>query len=260
MERIDSGEVTMQPLALTSVTRRGARREQQEGATVADAGPSAPASDPHANTQLVQELRRLPMREAPLRAARTPPGVRIARFGRLAAHICAAPVVSVFGFNVVCAAGVGAYGYATHDEYSKTYARISALGAVGSAVAFGGVTLADYLADRYIEAQARADAQRPPVQKAQRASELETTVACLDAAVEMVTMPEEDGPYSHLTLGEQAALAKDLLNLITAERSRLPPELWSAASGVRDPHVLVERLLAAAAARAAKAASTSSTS
>lgn len=250
----------MQPLALTSVTRRGARREQQEGATVADAGPSAPASDPHANTQLVQELRRLPMREAPLRAARTPPGVRIARFGRLAAYICAIPLAPLVGVNTVGAAGVGAYGYVTDDEYCKTFAKISALGALGSAVALGGLNLADYLADRYIEAQARADAQRPPVQKAQRASELETTVACLDAAVEMVTMPEEDGPYSHLTFGEQAALAKDLLNLITAERSRLPPELWSAASGVRDPHVLVERLLAAAAARAAKAASTSSTS
>lgn len=50
----------MRPLALTSVTRRGARREQQEGATVADAGPPAPANDPHANTQLAQSLPRRP--------------------------------------------------------------------------------------------------------------------------------------------------------------------------------------------------------
>lgn len=77
----------MQPLALTSATRRGARRQQQERATVADAGPCAPASDPHANTQLAQSMPRRPVREAPLRVPGTPRGVHLANVGRAIAHV-----------------------------------------------------------------------------------------------------------------------------------------------------------------------------
>ncbi|WP_426683803.1 hypothetical protein ABFU84_10035 [Xanthomonas translucens pv. undulosa] len=105
------------------------------------------------------------------------------------------------------------------------------------------------LASLYIQVQAQNRGQGR-VQKAE---------ACLDAAVDMVTMSEDDGPGAHLSVGEQTALAKDLLNVITAERSRLPQELWNAASNVGDdPHKLVNRLLLAARDRAAQEASTSS--
>ncbi|WLA14392.1 hypothetical protein MO326_10195 [Xanthomonas translucens] len=110
----------------------------------------------------------------------------------------------------------------------------------------------------YIQVQAQNRGQGR-VQKAERARELGTTEACLDAAVDMVTMSEDDGPGAHLSVGEQTALAKDLLNVITAERSRLPQELWNAASNVGDDaHKLVNRLLLAARDRAAQEASTSS--
>ncbi|UKE64196.1 hypothetical protein KM547_10175 [Xanthomonas translucens pv. phlei] len=116
----------------------------------------------------------------------------------------------------------------------------------------------DSFASRYIQVQAQIPRQSL-VRKADRARELGTTEACLDKAVEMVTMPEDDGAGPQLSVGEQMALAKDLLNVITAERSRLPPELWNAASNVGDDaHELVNRLLLAARERAAQEASTSS--
>ncbi|MDO7951001.1 type III secretion system effector XopAV [Xanthomonas euvesicatoria pv. eucalypti] len=256
MARIDSGEVTMRPLALTSVTRRGARREQQEGATVADAGPPAPANDPHANTQLAQSLPRRLVREARLRAPGTPRGVPLVNLGRTMAHLGAVGAAVWGGFAAIQAPAAAAYGYFNDDLYYKNLAVVSGYQAVGALAAFLGMGLADVLAARYVEAQTRW--YEVPT-KAQRASELGATEACLDQAVDMVTIFDADHPGPAMDGGEQLVLATDLLHLMTVERSRLPPELWQAASGVGDDaHRLVTQLLQAARARAADEASTSS--
>ncbi|PPV04875.1 type III secretion system effector XopAV [Xanthomonas bromi] len=257
MMRIDSREASMQPLALTSVTRRGARREQQDGTTVADAGPSASNSDPHANTQLVQSLPRRIIREAPLRPPRTPGGVHLANAGRAVAYLGAAGAAVCGGFAAIEAPAAAAYGYFKDDSYYKNLAVVSGCQAVGALVAFLGMRLADVMAARYVEAQGgRHDV---PTTREQRASELGTTTTCLDEAVDMVTRSDADPPGPAMNEGERLALAKDLLNLMTVERSRLPPELWKAASAPDNgAHGLVTRLLQAARARAGEEASTSS--
>lgn len=240
----------MQPLALTSATRRGARREQQEGATVADAGPSAPASDPHANTQLAQSLPRRPVREASLRAPGTPRGVHLANVGRSITYAGAAGAVICGGFAALQAPAAAAYGYLNDDLYYKNLAVVSGYHAVGALAAFIGMGLADVLAARYVEAQTRW--YEVPT-KAQRASELGATEACLDEAVDMVTRLDADPPGPAMDEGERLVLARDLMHLMTVERSRLPPDLWRAASGAdNDAHALVARLLQAARARAAE--------
>ncbi|MDH4907169.1 type III secretion system effector XopAV [Xanthomonas axonopodis pv. ricini] len=256
MARNDSGEVTMRPLALTSATRRGARREQQEGATVADAGPSAPASDPHANTQLAQSLPRRPVREAPLRPPGTPRGVPLVNLGRTMAHVGAAGAAVWGGFSALQAPAAAAYGYFNDDLYYKNLAVVSGYQALGALAAFLGMGLADVLAARYVEAQSRW--YEVPT-RAQRASELGATEACLDQAVDMVTRLDADPPGPAMDEGERLVLARDLMHLMTVERSRLPPDLWRAARGARnDAYGLVARLLQAARARAAQEASTSS--
>ncbi len=112
------------------------------------------------------------------------------------------------------------------------------------------------MAARYVQAQA---GRHEVPTKAQRASELGTTEACLDETVDMVTRLDADHPGPAMNEGERLALARDLLNLITVERARLPPALWRAVSGAgNDAHALVTRLLQAARARAAEEASTSS--
>ncbi|QTK48707.1 type III secretion system effector XopAV [Xanthomonas euvesicatoria] len=256
MARNDSGEVTMRPLALTSATRRGARREQPENATVADAGPSAPAGDPHANTQLAQSLPRRPVREAPLRAPGSPRGVPLANLGRTMAHVGAAGAAVWGGFAAIQAPAAAAYGYFNDDLYYKNLAVVSGYQAVGALATFLGMGLADVLAARYVEAQTRW--YEVPT-RAQRASELGATEACLDQAVDMVTRLDADPPGPAMDEGERLALARDLMHLMTVERSRLPPDLWRAARGAgNDAYGLVARLLQAARARAAEEASTSS--
>lgn len=246
----------MRPLALTSATRRGARREQQEGATVADAGPSAPASDPHANTQLAQSLPRRPVREARLRAPGTPRGVPLANLGRTMAQMGATGASLCGTLAALQVPPVAAYGYFKDDLYYRNFAVASSYVTVGMLAAFLGMRLADVLAARYVEAQTRW--YEVPT-KAQRASELGATEACLDQAVDMVTRLDADPPGPAMDEGERLALARDLMHLMTVERSRLPPDLWRAARGAgNDAYGLVARLLQAARARAAEEASTSS--
>jgi len=184
------------------------------------------------------------VREAQLVQPPIPVSVRVAQ---QVSRIAILPLGAFLGVDAIAASISGVYGYAADDEFYKNYAMLSGAGALASAVAIGGVNLADYLIVSYLRAQNRA----PAVVKADRARELGTTVSCLDEAVEMVTIPDAGGPGDHLSDGERIALAKDLLNLITVERSRLPSQLWNAARGVRDAEVLVDRLLAAARDRAA---------
>lgn len=248
----------MRPLALTSVTRRGARREQQEGATVADAGPPAPANDPHANTQLAQSLPRRPVREARLRAPGTPRGVPLVNLGRTMANLGAVGAVVCGGYAAFQAPVSAAYGYFRDDLYEKNRALVSGYGAVAALAAYLGMRLADVMAARYVEAQTRW--YEVPT-KAQRASELGTTETCLDQAVDMVTRLDADPPGPDMDEGERLVLARDLMHLMTVQRSCLPPDLWRAASSTdnnNDAHDLVARLLQAARARAAEEASTSS--
>ncbi|UKE71345.1 hypothetical protein K8O61_10685 [Xanthomonas cerealis pv. cerealis] len=243
---------------MTSATRRVARHTQDGVATTEhEASSSARAQDPHTNTQLVQSLPRRPVREAPLRAPDTA-GVRMANVVRSTANNlawCSGVVCTVVASKSFSNRKNGTFTVKPHyDDIAWGNAKI----AMGAAAAFGGLKTIESLASLYIQVQAQNRGQSP-VQKAERARELGTTEACLDAAVEMVTMPEDGGPGAHLNVGEQAALAKDLLNVITAERSCLPPELWNAASNVGDDAPkLVNRLLLAARARAAQEASTSS--
>ncbi|UKE64005.1 hypothetical protein KM539_12300 [Xanthomonas translucens pv. poae] len=254
---------------MTSATRRVARHTQDGVATEPEASSSAPAQDPHANTQLVQNLPRPPVREAPLRAAaphEQAAGVRVANVVRSTANNlawCSGGVFGVAASNSYSNMINGNFeemrdGGSTKSQHYHGLAWDRGKIAMGAAAAFGGLKAIESLASLYIQVQAQNRGQGR-VQKSERARELGTTEACLDKAIEMVTMPDDDGPGPHLSVGEQTALAKDLLNVITAERSRLPPELWNAASNVGDDaHELVNRLLLAARDRAAQQASTSS--
>ncbi len=146
----------------------------------------------------------------------------------------------------------GKSGFAVDPSYNERVASEGAKTMLGAAAAYGGSKAIKSLASWYIRTQT-------PGQKTLRARELGATEACLDAAVEMVTTPDDDNAGPAMNEGERLALARDLLNLMTVKRSRLPPELWNAASGVgSDAHKLVTQLLQAARARAAEEASTSS--
>ncbi|AZR24764.1 type III secretion system effector XopAV [Xanthomonas vasicola] len=250
---------------MTTAVRRGAKQSQEDRVAASDAGPSARFHDPHANTQLVQSLPRRVVREAPLRPAgeaaaqgaqpqEQAAGVRVANVVRELADSAA-----VLGAGLVFAYGAKTFynhsiqGGSTADpSYDDRLALGGAKTMLGATVAYGGFKAIEYLADGYIRAQTRG-------QKAQRARELGTTEACLDAALEMVSTPDANNPGPDMNVGEQIALARDLLHLITVERSRLPLDLWNAASGVGgDAHRLVTQLLQAARARAVEEASTSS--
>ncbi|MCE4371276.1 hypothetical protein LYZ82_09495 [Xanthomonas hortorum pv. hederae] len=220
-------------------------------------GASSERTDPDENTQLTENLRRPPVREARLREPNVPIGVQIANVGRQVAHAgttLAAISTIPTGLIALQAPFAAAYGYATDDPYLKNYAMVACLPVVASLSALGATYSVERLAAWYLQAQAQAS-----VTKAARATELGTTEACLDAAIEMVTMPDAETPTPEMSEGERTALARDLLHLATADRSRLPPEIWSAASGVGDDaYTLVSNLLAAARIRASEEASASS--
>lgn len=247
----------MRPVNLTSATRRGARHDQQDMPAERGVGASSERTDPDENTQLTENLRRPPVREARLREPNVPIGVQIANVGRQVAHAgttLAAISTIPTGLNALSAPFAAAYGYATDDPYLKNYAMVACLPVVASLSALGATYSVERLAAWYLQAQAQAS-----VTKAARATELGTTEACLDAAIEMVTMPDAETPTPEMSEGERTALAMDLLHLATADRSRLPPEIWSAASGVGDDaYTLVSNLLAAARIRASAEASASS--
>ncbi|MDC8747623.1 hypothetical protein NY751_16405 [Xanthomonas campestris] len=220
-------------------------------------GASSERTDPDENTQLTENLRRPPVREARLREPNVPIGVQIANVGRQVAHAgttLAAISTIPTGLIALQAPFAAAYGYATDDPYLKNYAMVACLPVVASLSALGATYSVERLAAWYLQAQAQAS-----VTKAARATELGTTEACLDAAIEMVTMPDAETPTPEMSEGERTALARDLLHLATADGSRLPPEIWSAASGVGDDaYTLVSNLLAAARIRASEEASASS--
>lgn len=116
------------------------------------------------------------------------------------------------GFAALQAPAAAAYGYFNDDLYYKNLAVVTGCQAVGALVAFLGMTEADVMAARYVRAQAgRHDVPT----KAQRASELGTTEACLDEAVDMVTRLDADHLGPAMNEGERLALARDLLNLVT---------------------------------------------
>ncbi|RBH59401.1 type III secretion system effector XopAV, partial [Xanthomonas oryzae] len=153
------------------------------------------------------------------------------------------------------APAAAAYGYFNDDLYYKNFAVVSGCQTVVALAAFLGMRLADEMATRYVEAQTGWYAVPT---KAQRARELGATEACLDEAVDMVTRLDADPPGPAMDEGERLALARDLMHLMTVERSRVPPDLWRAASGAdNDAHGLVTRLLQAARTRAAEEAPTS---
>lgn len=254
----------MRPVAMMMAVRSGARQDQEKRVAESDAGPSARVHDPHANPQLAQALPRRPVREAPIRPAgaavarvaqpqEPAAGLRVAHFVHDAAETAAqcAGLVFARGLTQFYVYG-GQSGFAVDHGYNEKVASEGAKTMLGAAAAYGGFKAIESLASWYIRAQT-------PAQKARRARELGATEACLDAAVEMVTMPDDDNPGPAMNEGERIALARDLMHLVTVERSRVPPELWQAASSVGDDaHTLVNQLLRAARARAAAQASTSS--
>ncbi|MFC7521592.1 type III secretion system effector XopAV [Xanthomonas populi] len=245
----------MRPVNLTSATRRGARQVEDD---LPAQGASSPAQqgDPQGNTQLMQDLRpRLPVRAARLRER--PIGVQIANVGRQVSRVgtVAASLVAVpSGLNALQAPFATIWGHATDDAWWKNYAVATAVPFLASLGAMGAAASVGRMADWYLQAQAQST-----VTKSARANELGITEDCLDAAIEMVTMPDADTSAPEMSEGERTALAMDLMNLATADRSRIPPELWRAASGVGgDADTLVDHLLSAARSRASAEASASS--
>lgn len=77
----------MRPVNLTSATRRGARHDQQDMPAERGVGTSSQRKDPDDNTQLTENLRRPPVREARLREPNVPIGVQVANVGRQAARV-----------------------------------------------------------------------------------------------------------------------------------------------------------------------------
>ncbi|WP_329605856.1 type III secretion system effector XopAV [Xanthomonas arboricola pv. pruni] len=220
-------------------------------------GTSSQRKDPDDNTQLTENLRRPPVREARLREPNVPIGVQVANVGRQAARVgtvMASASVIPSGLIALQAPFAAAYGYATDDPYLKNYAMSACVPVMASLSALGAAYSVERVTAWYLQAHAQAS-----VTKSARAAELGTTEACLDAAIEMVTMPDAETPTPEMSEGERTALAKDLLHLATADRSRLLPEIWSAASGVGDDaYTLVSNLLAAARSRASAEAFASS--
>ncbi|RBL02197.1 hypothetical protein BRN40_09850, partial [Xanthomonas oryzae pv. oryzae] len=178
-----------------------------------------------------------------------------ANVGRAIAHVGAAGAAVWGGVTAFQAPAAAAYGYFNDDLYYKNFAVVSGCQTVVALAAFLGMRLADEMATRYVQAQTGWYAVPT---KAQRARELGATEACLDEAVDMVTRLDAHPPGPAMDEGERLALARDLMHLMTVERSRVPPDLWRAASGAdNDAHGLVTRLLQAARTRAAEEASTS---
>ncbi|WP_355586285.1 type III secretion system effector XopAV [Xanthomonas cannabis] len=248
----------MRPANLTSATRRGSRHDQPEMPAERGVGSSQQQADPHQNRQLTENLRpRPPVRAARLREPRVPIGAQIAGVGRSVAHagtMMAAASVVPTGLVALQAPFAAAYGYATDDQYSKNYAMAACPPFLASLAALGAAYSIERLMAWYEQALSQS-----PVTKAARAAELGTTEACLDEAIDLVTAPDAETSGPEMSEGEKLALATDLMHLATSDRSQLPPELWSAASGVgNDANALVSRLLAAARSRAAAEATASS--
>ncbi|APP79819.1 MULTISPECIES: type III secretion system effector XopAV [Xanthomonas] len=241
---------------VSSVAREAVRHDQREAQAPREVGYSSQRGDPQANPQLKQDLSRAPVRAARLKAPRVPIGVHIANTGLQAARFATSAVAGpaeAAVLDVVHAPAAAAYEYAKGEVSWKKNAGVTLAPALAYAVVMGTLSAVQYLANRYLQAQSQTS-----VSKADRAKELGVTEACLDAAVAMVNKGEVAGPGGEMTEEEAAALAADLQNLATADRSRLPPELWRAASGVGDDAcALVTRLLLAARARASAEASAS---
>ncbi|WP_349810689.1 type III secretion system effector XopAV [Xanthomonas dyei] len=251
----------MRPVNLTVATHRRARQEETAGPNEHDVGSSSHQGDPHANTQLAQQLApRPPMRAARLRGPRRPLGVQIADFGMKVAHfgrMVASVPAAVFSVGALPAPFVAAYGYATDDAWLKNYANVSVSTALSFYPPMIGLYAVEYLAAWYLQAQAQAQEQAS-VPIAVRANELGMTETCLYAAIEMVSRLDADTPGPDMNEGERNALAMDLKNLVTEDRSRLPSDLWGAANGVGDDaYKLVSNLLEVARRRASAEASAS---
>ncbi|MFO3706651.1 type III secretion system effector XopAV [Xanthomonas codiaei] len=255
----------MRPANLTSATRRGSRHDQPEMPAEHGVGSSQQQADPQQNRQLTENLRpRPPVRAARLRQPHVPIGAQIAGVGaqiagagRWVAHagtMVAAASLVPSGLVALQAPFAAAYGYATDNPHLKNYA----IAACPPFLASLSALAAAYSIERLMEWYEQALSQSP-VTKAARAAELGTTEACLDEAIDLVTAPDAETSGPEMSEGERIALATDLMHLATSDRSQLPPELWSAASGVgNDANALVSRLLAAARSRASADAPASS--
>ncbi|WOB27581.1 hypothetical protein NYR95_06495 [Xanthomonas dyei] len=170
--------------------------------------------------------------------------MKVAHFGRMVASVPAA----VFSVGALPAPFVAAYGYATDDAWLKNYANVSVSTALSFYPPMIGLYAVEYLAAWYLQAQAQEQANVPI---AVRANELGMTETCLYAAIEMVSLLDADTPGPDMSEGERNALAMDLKNLVTEDRSRLPSDLWDAANGVGDDaYKLVSNLLEVARHRA----------
>ncbi|CAD7738595.1 hypothetical protein LMG31886_31680 [Xanthomonas hydrangeae] len=247
----------MSPIPVTSAGLGAARHDPHDVQAPREVGSPSQRGDPQANTQLKQDLPRAPVRAARLRARSVPIGVQIANTGlhaaRFAASAVAGPAEAAV-LDAVHAPAAAAHAYARGELSWKKNAGVTLAPALAYAVVMGTLSAVQYLANRYLQAQPQTN-----VSKADRAKELGVTEACLDAAIAMVNNGEATGLEGEMNEEEAAALAADLQNLATADRSQLPPELWRAARGVGDDAcALVTQLLLAARARASAEASASS--
>ncbi|MCC4635687.1 type III secretion system effector XopAV [Xanthomonas dyei] len=225
------------------------KRDRQEVQAPRDVGRPLQRGDPQANVQLQNDLPRAPVRAARLKAPQVPVGVHIANTGLHAARFAASAVAGATESAVVDAVhapAVAAYEYAKGDLSWKKNAGVTLAPALAYTVLMGTLSAVQYLAKRYLQAHPQAN-----VSKGDRAKALGVTEACLDRAIALVNDGESAGPGGEMSEEERAALAADLQNLTTADRARLPPELWRAASGAGDDAcALVTQLLVAARARA----------
>ncbi|WP_429001341.1 type III secretion system effector XopAV [Xanthomonas arboricola] len=268
----------MPAVNLTSATRRGARHDQHDQhdrPAVRDVGPSSQQADPHATTQLTENLRPRPaVRAARLQEPDIPVGigVPIANVVQGVAGIglvtLSVPTVATC-LNAASGSFQAAHRYVRGDATWMAHAQAAAAPALFCITAAGGLYSAHQLAASYLQVQARRAAQaqaRVPLIRAVRAHELGITEECLNSAIMMVTMrdaesdadSDEDTSPPEMTEWERTVLSEDLMYLVTAERSRLPPELWRAASGAGNACTLVNNLLAAARRRASEGDSASS--
>ncbi|WP_108084744.1 type III secretion system effector XopAV [Xanthomonas translucens] len=222
----------MQPAALPAMSPRVRREEIDLEMGLAQAARNDAPSPQHASAQVdarLQDLPQRPARPVPVRPLPVPTGQRIAE------HVAnvAGATAAVVGIASLAPPLVGFFGLILDKHQVAKYGGIATLAGFTTTVA---LTVIQRRASKYAHGHNITG----------RASALGTSRACLDRAVELVTVPDEHERAAHLMReGENNSLAMDLKNLATLPPSRVDPGLWNAARNAgEDADALIDALLA----------------
>ncbi|WP_237650442.1 type III secretion system effector XopAV [Xanthomonas translucens] len=222
----------MQPAALPAMSPRVRREEIDLEMGLAQTARNDAPSPQHAGARVdarLQDLPQRPARPVPVRAPPVPTGQRIA------GHVAnvASATAAIVGIASIAPSIIGFFGLMLDKEHMAKYGGIATLAGFTTT---GALKAIQRTASKYAHGHNITG----------RASALGTSRACLDRAVELVTMPDEHERAAHpMREGENNSLAMDLKNLATLPPSRLDPGLWNAARNAgEDAGALIDALLA----------------